>query len=220
MYLRSLNEHGKKNKGIPFKISAGVVPFIFSYPGHIDEGRIVKTAYSNIDLAPSILNMMGIKSTDLTTFHGIDGSKKWVNKSVPTTSPDQVRFMTDSTRGKGATAFTERDKLVQSKTNPWFYDMKLDPDELITLYGNDTYAQIGKMLQQDKFFDFMVEQKLVPLLEENKVLHWSEPTCADSDDAVPAWSHRVCSDLKEDIYHNHPCQKWYVKQNCPRSRNG
>ena len=210
-----LDEHGKKNKGVPFKTSAGV-PFIISYPGHIDEGRIVKTAYSNIDFAPSILSMMGINNTDLTTFHGIDGSNEWVNKSVPT-NPDQVRFITDSKKGKWAAAFTERYKLVQSKTNPWLYDMELDPDELINFYGNDTYAEIGKMLQ-DKLFDVMVEQKL-PLLEENKVLYWSEPTCADSDDAVPAWSHRVCSDLQEDIY-NHACKKWSVKQHCPRSCKG
>lgn len=210
-----LDEHGKKNKGVPYKTSAGV-PFIISYPGHIDEGNIVKTAYSNIDFAPSILSMMGIKNTNLTTFHGIDGSHEWINKTVPT-DPDQIRYITDSKKGKWAAAFTERYKLVQSKTQPWLYDMELDPDELINFYGNDTYTEIGKMLQ-DKLYDVMVENEL-PLIEENKVLYWSEPTCADSDDAIPSWSHRVCGDLKEDIY-NHACDQWSVRKHCPRSCNG
>ena len=209
-----LDEHGKKNKGVPYKTSAGI-PFIISYPGHIEEGRIIKTAYSNIDFAPSILNMMDINTTNIT-FHGIDGSREWMNSTIPTNS-SQIRYITDSRKGKWAAAFTERYKFVQSKSAPWLYDMELDPDEMINFYGNESYAEIGNLLQ-NKLHEVMVEQDL-PILNENKVMYWSNPKCADSFDAIPAWSHRVCSDLKEEIFY-HACEKWSVKSHCPRSCHG
>merc|ERR1712218_291842 len=93
-----------------------------------------------------------------------------------------------------------------------------DPDELINFYGkNESYTEIGKMLQE-KLYDVLVEQEL-PLLEKNNVLSWSQPTCIDSEDAIPTLTHKVCSDLKEEEIYNHVCIESLVQQHCPRSCN-
>ena len=48
-----LGEHAKLNKGMPYETSMGV-PFIVKYPRKVLKGKIIETAYSTIDFAPTI----------------------------------------------------------------------------------------------------------------------------------------------------------------------
>ena len=74
-----MGEHANYNKGKPYQSSAGV-PFIIRYPGHVKNGKIVKTAYSSPDFAPTILSIMGVDHSDIS-FQGIDGSEEILNDS-------------------------------------------------------------------------------------------------------------------------------------------
>ena len=51
-----LFEHGKINKGMPYKTSMGV-SFILKYPRKIVPGKVLETPHSHIDFAPMLLSL-------------------------------------------------------------------------------------------------------------------------------------------------------------------
>ena len=106
-----LLEHGKFDKGVPYKTSAGV-PMIFRWPGKINR-KVIKTAYSSVDFAPTLLNLLGI-NTDSMGFPGLDFSGDLINDNVGD-DDEQLRFIDDS-GGRWAAAVNKRYKLVLSKS--------------------------------------------------------------------------------------------------------
>ena len=84
-----MGEHANYKKGRPYLTSVRV-PFIIRYPAQVGKNKFIKTAYSSVDFAPTILSLMGVDYTE--KFQGIDGSdeilanKKW-------STINQVRFM-------------------------------------------------------------------------------------------------------------------------------
>lgn len=56
-----LGEHGRDNKSVPFEASAKI-PFIWTYPGKIPAGSLVKEAMNNTDFTPTLLKIMNIQS--------------------------------------------------------------------------------------------------------------------------------------------------------------
>ena len=88
-----IGEHGNYNKNQPYLTSAGV-PFIIRYPDHVIKNKVIKTAYSSPDFAPTILGLMGVNHSEYN-FQGIDGSNEILSKAV-WTQREQVRFMTDT----------------------------------------------------------------------------------------------------------------------------
>lgn len=65
-------EHNRRNKGVPYEASARI-PFVIRYPEKIKAGKVINTAYTNVDFTPTILSLMNVK-TD-ASFHGMDTSK-------------------------------------------------------------------------------------------------------------------------------------------------
>ena len=67
-----MDEHGRMNKGVPYKASSQV-PFLIKWPGKIRRGKVVETAYSSVDFVPTILGLMGVTTKRIGS-PGIDGS--------------------------------------------------------------------------------------------------------------------------------------------------
>ena len=101
-------------------MSAGV-PFLLRYPNKVKAGKVIETAYSSIDFAPTILNLMGVKNLT-ANYNGIDGSGELLSEDM-SPSIDQIRFSFDTgKKNRWAAAIMNGFKLVVSKTEiPWFF---------------------------------------------------------------------------------------------------
>ena len=107
-----LGEHGKYNDALPYYTSAGV-PFLIRWPEKIKKGKVVNTAFSSPDFAPTILSLMDIDHS-YVEFQGIDGSMELINKKKKVTKK-RVRFITDSKSAHWAAARDRQYKLVVSR---------------------------------------------------------------------------------------------------------
>ena len=88
---------GELNKGTPYESSAGI-PFLVRFPKKVKKGKIIEIAYSSIDFAPTILNLMGVKNTT-SVYYGIDASSESLSDDN-VTSLDQIRFSFDTGKKK------------------------------------------------------------------------------------------------------------------------
>ncbi|XMO85905.1 sulfatase [Algibacter sp. AS12] len=140
-------EHNRRNKGVPYEASSRI-PFVIRYPNKIKQGKIINTAYTNVDFAPTILSIMDVNTN--AKFHGLDTSKDFVNKTKELTS-DRITYFAKS-GGWWVSAVNNRYKLVIDKSEkPYLFDLKKDPDELINFYYDEDYKAIAKMLQTELF---------------------------------------------------------------------
>ncbi len=141
-------EHGRKNKGVPYEASAKI-PFVIRYPNKIKAGKVIHTAYNNIDFTPTILSMMNVKSTN--KFHGMDTSQDFLNEKMEIKDEDRITYFAKS-GGWWVAAVTDRYKLIlDKKEKPYLFDLEKDPDELINFYGDKDYAVVVKRLQTELF---------------------------------------------------------------------
>jgi arylsulfatase A-like enzyme len=134
-------EHSRLNKGVPYEGSAKI-PMVIYYPRRVKAGQVVSQALSCVDFAPTILNLMEVKTDQ--KFHGRD-AHGFLTGSPP---PDwhDVAFM----RGTQSwlSAVTGRYKLVCSiNDEPWLFDLENDPDELHNVYKDPAHRQVAKLLR-------------------------------------------------------------------------
>ena len=140
-------EHNRRNKGVPYEASAKI-PFVIRYPKKIKAGKVINTAYNNIDFAPTMLSLMGVK-TDVK-FHGLDTSEDLINKKKEITG-DRITYFAKS-GGWWVCAVNDRYKLVlDKKEKPYLFDLQKDPDELHNYYNDANYTAIAKELQTELF---------------------------------------------------------------------
>jgi len=140
-------EHNRRNKGVPYEASARI-PFVIRYPGKIPAGKVINTAYTNVDFTPTILSLMDIK-TD-SKFHGLDTSADFTSTEKVVNS-DRITYYAKS-GGWWVAAVNDRYKLVIDKNEkPYLFDLEIDPDELINFYYNKDYADIAQMMQSELF---------------------------------------------------------------------
>lgn len=140
-------EHNRRNKGVPYEASARV-PFVIRYPDGIKAGKVINTAYNNIDFVPTVLAMMDVKTN--AEFHGIDASDDFMNNEMNITG-DRITYFAKS-GGWWVCAVNDRYKLViDKKEKPYLFDLEKDPDELINFYYDEAYATIAKELQTELF---------------------------------------------------------------------
>jgi len=140
-------EHNRRNKGVPYEASARI-PFLIRYPNKIPSGKVINTAYTNVDFTPTILSLMDVK-TD-TKFHGLDTSEDFTNAEKIVNS-DRITYYAKS-GGWWVTAVNDRYKLViDKKERPYLFDLEKDPDELINFYNDKAYTEIAKMMQTELF---------------------------------------------------------------------
>lgn len=140
-------EHNRRNKGVPYEASARI-PFVIRFPNKIPKGKVINTAYTNVDFVPTILSLMDVK-TD-AKFHGLDTSEDYTNTEKVVNS-DRITYYAKS-GGWWVTAVNNRYKLVIDKAEkPYLFDLEKDPNELINFYYNKDYADIAKMMQTELF---------------------------------------------------------------------
>ena len=139
-------EHNRRNKGVPYEASARI-PFVIRYPEKIKAGKVINTAYTNVDFTPTILSLMDV-STD-ATFDGKDTSKDFLSRKKEITDADRLTYYAKS-GGWWVTGVTDRYKLVlDKKEKPYLYDLEKDPDELINFYNDAAYKSIKDKMQKE-----------------------------------------------------------------------
>lgn len=140
-------EHNRRNKGVPYEASSKI-PFVIRYPNHIPAGKVINTAYTNVDFTPTILSLMNVK-TD-AKFHGLDTSEDFLSNQKVVDS-DRITYFAKS-GGWWVSAVNDRYKLViDKKEKPYLFDLEKDPDELINFYYDKDYKDIAKMMQIELF---------------------------------------------------------------------
>jgi len=141
-------EHGRRNKGVPYEASAKI-PFVMRYPNKIKAGKVINTAYTNVDFTPTTLAIMGIK-TD-ADFHGLNAAVDFLNDKKEISDNERITYIAKS-GGWWVAALTDRYKLViDKKEKPYLFDLELDPNELINYYYDEKYAAVVKKLQTELF---------------------------------------------------------------------
>jgi len=253
-----------------------------SYPGRIQPGKVIKSAYSTIDFAPTILKLANFDLEEIRTntginFHGVDGSDDILDDNLeesrhlslgqeknstdgvddlaidtaqlisemnlPTNtsnidtdritttqilnystdgilpakeSKDRVRYMMEAKKGKWASAYNSRFKLIVSDRDvPWLFDRDNDPDEVINVYGQSDYTDIQQelldgLLDEMRKFDFT-------LLEKNKnALFWDRPVCLDSrDQFYGLMKNTLCAQIAKNPDLKYQCNEASVQELCP-----
>ena len=206
-----LAEHGKMNKGRPYRGAAGI-PFIIRYPGTVPSGKIIKTAYSSIDFAPSILKLMNVENNDVT-FDGIDFTDELLNEK-DVTNNRRVRFTFDT--GKSpvwAAAISQQYKLVVSGMDvPWLFDLDADPYEIRNFFDEETHIEERDRLLYRMFT--ALKEHNIPLSGQTNFMFWNTPDCIDSRDRIDIGENRAitCDDLDPS---SNKCSKPKFKRLCP-----
>jgi len=193
-----LMEHGRRNKGSPYITSAGI-PFIIRYPQKIKSGKIIETAYSSIDFAPTILSLMGIgNASSAGTFQGVDGSSELLSSESISRNEGKIIFSFDAGNAPNwAAAIKDGYKLVISRNDtPWLFDMNRDHDELINYATSEWHQPIFAQLR-DVLTGAMIKFQ-GPLLEQTSVLYLDVPACLDLDDKVHLNSRRNSSTRRNE----------------------
>jgi len=200
-------EHGMHNKGKPYQSSAGV-PFIIRFPGQIKKSKVIETAYTSPDFAPTILSLMGIDHSDIV-FHGIDGSDEIFNNKQWSLK-EQVRFING---WNWIVAVKHHYKLVLAKYDvPWLFDLKEDPNEMINYSTDPNYSWIMDQLQ----IELLNATKLYKLSFSNSqdIIFYDQPACHDVKDQIPYLPYRVCNNLRTKKYKD-KCDLEEVREYCP-----
>lgn len=186
---------------------------LMRWPNKIPKQKVINTAYSSIDFAPTILSMMGLKWSGLS-FHGIDGAEEILSRDIvsdPTYSKRQTRFMTDSAASRWAAAVRDDYKLTISKTEPWFFDLSVDPHEIYNFYNHANYTSVIAEMQEE-LYDTMFQHQFP--LTDTSVIYWSKPACWDSKNQITTWKRRLCNELSDPRYS--PGCKWRkIYEQCP-----
>jgi len=197
-------EHGLYDKYFPYKTSAGV-PFVIRYPGKIPEGKIIKTAFTSPDFAPTILSIMGIDHSDVF-FQGIDGSEDILNKNK-FNSKNQIRFI----YGRNFVAAVNLHyKLILSSTDaPYLFNLRKNPRETINFYYSDEQRSKSmgwSLVAAMKEFQFHTKS----------YIFLDPPACQDSKDQIPHFPYRVCDDLVKNEYRG-KCKLKKIHKFCPNT---
>lgn len=147
-----LGEHGWFDKRFIYEESLKT-PFVIKYPGKIKPGTKVQQVVSNVDWAPTVLDMAGVKPTE-----GMQGksfypllqnpNKSWDNKSY-------YHYYEYPQPHRVAPHFGLRtDQYTLAKfygpQDLWeLYDIKKDPKNMKNLYGDKAYAGVIKKLKSE-----------------------------------------------------------------------
>lgn len=164
-----MGEHHKHNKGNPYEASAKI-PFILRYPAKINDGKIIRKAYTTNDFTPTILSMMGASALEYV--HGMDASGDFLSSDKEIID-GRITYITSSNGGWIASV-SNRYKLVLSPNeDPWLIDLQEDPDELINFYSDPGYSKIADKMKTEllklagEYKDPALNSKSKPLISKS-----------------------------------------------------
>lgn len=141
-----MSEHGKLNKGLPYEMSARVA-FLMRYPGKIEPGKQIEKAYTMADFTPTILGLMGVDHSAYT-FHGMDASGDFMSKQTVQNS-ERIVYITNAGDRWEAVVNTRYKLVISPADEPWLFDLKKDPDELINFYNDPEYKEIAEVFMEE-----------------------------------------------------------------------
>ena len=215
-----LMEHGKLNKGRPYEMSAKV-PFIVRYPGVVPAGKIIETAYSSVDFAPTILSLMGFKDPEGVDFQGVDGSAELISKQMLTKNGDQIIISYNSGKqASWAAAIKDGYKLVIHKGDvPWLFDINRDPDEMINYAQSPWHEPIFQQLKW-ALADALAKFK-VPMTKFAAYIYMDTPACFDKRDVLPLNDKegKFCEDIGQSVPVRRCENQSKVAKHCPVTCN-
>uniref|UniRef100_A0A7S3V830 Sulfatase N-terminal domain-containing protein n=1 Tax=Chaetoceros debilis TaxID=122233 RepID=A0A7S3V830_9STRA len=210
-----LMEHGKIDKGSPFDTSAGI-PFLIRYPEKILAGKVIETATSSVDFAPTILSLMGIQHD--VNFQGKDTVEALVSEDLSPIDSNKVIFSADYSNGRWVMAVAGGFKFVIGRTGtPWLFDLHHDPDEIVNFIDSPFHEEIKLKLQNT----------LVEAINNNLIKFdigngsfLDKPKCIDEEDILPLSSNKkyLCSDIGTEISAD-KCKQRKIQLHCPDTCN-
>lgn len=213
-----MSEHGNYGKVLPYKTSAGI-PFILRWPDKI-KPKVVSSVFSSVDFVPTILNLVGAKSTEELDLPGIDASPDLLDAELWKSNSLQTRFI-DGPNGRYAAALTERFKLVLNKKGtPWLFDLEKDPDELLNFYkSTEFYTEVSTRMQDD-LVDAMAKHDFGLMKNKNPV-YLDRPACEETlNNLGRSLPVDTCRDLAEDEAEaENYCAKESFQTTCPVTCN-
>ena len=211
-------EHGNYGKVLPYKTSAGI-PFILRWPDKI-KPKVVSSVFSSVDFVPTILNLVGAKSTGELDLPGIDASPDLLDAELWKSNSLQTRFI-DGPNGRYAAALTERFKLVLNKKGtPWLFDLEKDPDELLNFYkSTEFYTEVSTRMQAD-LVDAMAKHDFGLMKGKNPV-YLDRPACEETlNNLGRSLPVDTCHDLAGDEAEaENYCAKESFQTTCPVTCN-
>ena len=217
----TMSEHNSDGKGQPYKTSAGV-PFMIQWPEKIPKGKLIETAYSSVDFAPTLLNLLGANTEDLE-LHGIDASQDLLSDDLIISDETQTRFM-DQPLGRWAAAVNQRFTFILSKSKkeenptPWLLDSVEDPDEIFNYFNsNRSYREISAAMSAD-LYDNMVAYDF-HLLNQGAPVFLAKPKCRETIDQLDGQQRfTVCKDYRSAELQDQ-CKKPWIWKACPVTCN-
>ncbi|MDF7825765.1 sulfatase-like hydrolase/transferase [Pontiellaceae bacterium B12227] len=140
-----MGEHKKHNKGQPYETSAKI-PFVIRWPKGIPAGKVINTAYTNVDFGNTMLGLMG--SPLIPGSHGLNDAQAFLSSAQKVDS-GRMTYITSS-GGNWLALVDGRYKLVICATDiPWLFDLKSDPDELVNAFTNPEYAPVAERMMKE-----------------------------------------------------------------------
>ncbi len=149
-----LGEHGWYDKRFMYEESLGM-PLVMSYPNEINSGQVLDQMVMNLDFAPTFLDYAGVSIPDEIqgeSFRPLVGNKNpedW-RESVYYHYYEYPHGWHDVKQHYGIR--TDRYKLIHfyHDVDLWeLYDLKVDPNELNNVYGQEAYLEIQEQLKQE-----------------------------------------------------------------------
>ncbi|MRT91959.1 sulfatase-like hydrolase/transferase [Ancylomarina sp. 16SWW S1-10-2] len=158
-------EHHRINKGLPFETSAHV-PLIIRYPNKIRKGKVISTPHVNVDLMPTLLQLM-----DVPQIQGMDGQAFASSLTSKAKYVDTKRIVYGTSTFNWVMATDGRYKLVLSTVDtPWLYDLKTDPLEIKNCFRDSAYKSVSDTImksliaQMNKYKEPRYLDKVNPLI--------------------------------------------------------
>lgn len=145
-----LGYHHQLLKGGYLYESIMKIPFIVKYPKGYAAGTESEALVSNIDVAPTVLNSLGLKIPKMMS-----------GLNLKDTSVQRPYVFAHAWLGSQAMARSERYKLILNKNGPsLFFDLEKDPLELNNLFSDANYlAEI--QAHQQAIFDWQGVDRLI-----------------------------------------------------------
>lgn len=150
-----MGEHGYWDKRIAYE-SPMKIPMLIRYPQKIKAGTVINQISLNIDLAPTILELAGVKKPNymqgesmVKLFDNNSKSKKWrksfmfeyyVDDEYPYAGPNMLAIRTDQYKLVDCFIENDIDEL---------YDLKNDPGEMKNLINDSKYNSVKQKLQAE-----------------------------------------------------------------------
>jgi arylsulfatase A-like enzyme len=145
-----LGEHGLYDKRFMYNESFRT-PMVVRYPGHIQPHTAINRFTLNLDIAPTVLDLAGIKVLD--DMQGVSMRPLLFNQKAPNWRTEiyyhYYELSFGLTRHYGI--YNGRYKLIHfyHPIDAWeLYDLKKDKNEVMNEYGNPKYTQVVRTLKE------------------------------------------------------------------------